>query len=328
MFNTSDLNQIHEQLSACQSPLEITYHPADHEEGFSSLLGETADSIVRAAGPGAILRKGDGKGLLAVPGLTISGSQRGTINYLALPQGPEKKPFLELLSQTEFNPSQKSEDVRIQLEERKTSVDILIFIASECPHCPQSVSAAIRLVRASSRVSVTVIDVQRFPDLTDRFQIKSVPTAVLDQQLWLMGVVSEDELAENILIKFTTDFQGRKLQSAIDSGHFEEATNQVLGPNGAEPFLEIWKKSTTSLRMGLLMVVDSVLEKNPDALNSIVPGLIGILVSEDPALRGDTADLLGQIGQKDAKEPLEKLLSDPNPDVAEIAAEALQQVIK
>jgi alkyl hydroperoxide reductase subunit AhpF len=41
-------------------------------------------------------------------------------------------------------------------------------------------------------------------------------------------------------------------------------------------------------------------------------------------LRGDTADLLGQIGHIRAKPALEALLSDPNPDVAEIAAEAIE----
>jgi HEAT repeat protein len=41
-------------------------------------------------------------------------------------------------------------------------------------------------------------------------------------------------------------------------------------------------------------------------------------------LRGDTADLLGQIGHPSAREALKSLLKDPNPDVAEIAKEALE----
>ena len=48
-----------------------------------------------------------------------------------------------------------------------------------------------------------------------------------------------------------------------------------------------------------------------------------MLDAEDAALRGDTADLIGQTGSETARPALEKLLTDPNPDVVEIAEEAL-----
>ena len=48
--------------------------------------------------------------------------------------------------------------------------------------------------------------------------------------------------------------------------------------------------------------------------------------SEDPVLRGDTADLLGRIGHRAATDALRALLDDPNPHVAEIASEALEEI--
>jgi HEAT repeat protein len=54
--------------------------------------------------------------------------------------------------------------------------------------------------------------------------------------------------------------------------------------------------------------------------------LVDVLASPDGALRGDTADLLGQIGDGRAVEALEALRSDPNPDVAEVAADAIEQI--
>ena len=54
------------------------------------------------------------------------------------------------------------------------------------------------------------------------------------------------------------------------------------------------------------------------------PNLINLLGAEDDALRGDTADLLGQIGHPGARKPLQALLHDPNPDIVEIAEEALE----
>ena len=58
----------------------------------------------------------------------------------------------------------------------------------------------------------------------------------------------------------------------------------------------------------------------------LVPGLLPNLAAEDPVLRGDTADLLGRIGHRAARNPLRTLLEDPNPDVAEIASEALEEI--
>jgi HEAT repeat protein len=74
------------------------------------------------------------------------------------------------------------------------------------------------------------------------------------------------------------------------------------------------------------MAVEEALEADRAALDGLVSGLLPILPSEDAALRGDTADLLGRIAHWTARDPLRALLDDPNPDVAEIASEALEEI--
>jgi HEAT repeat protein len=75
-----------------------------------------------------------------------------------------------------------------------------------------------------------------------------------------------------------------------------------------------------------MMAVETALESDRAALDGLVPGLVPILGSEEAVLRGDTADLLGRIGHRTARDPLRMLLEDPNPDVAEIASEALEEI--
>jgi HEAT repeat protein len=75
-----------------------------------------------------------------------------------------------------------------------------------------------------------------------------------------------------------------------------------------------------------MMAVETALEDDRSALDGLVPGLLPILGSEDAVLRGDTADLLGRIGHRAARDRLRTLLEDPNPDVAEIASEALEEI--
>ena len=71
--------------------------------------------------------------------------------------------------------------------------------------------------------------------------------------------------------------------------------------------------------IGLMMAVESALERDRAALDDLVPGLLPILGAADPVLRGDTADLLGRIGHRAAKDPLRALLDDA-PDLPAVLA--------
>jgi HEAT repeat protein len=74
------------------------------------------------------------------------------------------------------------------------------------------------------------------------------------------------------------------------------------------------------------MAAEEALEAGREVLDHLVADLVPILCAEDATLRGDTADLLGRIGHPAAKDALESLQGDPNPDVAEIASEALEEI--
>ena len=95
--------------------------------------------------------------------------------------------------------------------------------------------------------------------------------------------------------------------------------------------MELWSRSTLESRMGLFLVAEEVLQWNPDGLDSLAPALIAGLkgdgpLAQDPTRKGDTADLLGQIGHSDARPVLEVLSRDPNEEVAEAAEDALGQL--
>ena len=86
------------------------------------------------------------------------------------------------------------------------------------------------------------------------------------------------------------------------------------------------EKSTFQDRVGLLLALDEALEARADCLEPMVKGLLPCLDADDPALRGDMADLLGKIGHPDALPSLERLSQDTNPDVAEAAADAVESI--
>jgi alkyl hydroperoxide reductase subunit AhpF len=321
MLSDKELEQIRDQFSNSANRLKLTFHPSSSDETFSSMLAQVVEAAVKAAGGGVELERGEGEDVLATPAVTVTGAGRGAISYLALPVDREAPPFVEAL-QPESRGA--AEGPLTRLREIEQPAQVWVFMAQSCPHCPEAVRAANRLARSSDKISATIIDAQRFADLAARFNIQSVPATVIDQQLTLTGVMPAEKLLEKIAARNTPQFQASVLLSMIESSRFEDAAAHVLGDGGAADFLALWSRSTTSSRMGLLMVVEKVLAKNPEALHGVVEGFIDLLKREDAALRGDTADLLGQIGHIRAKPALEALLSDPNPDVADIAAEALE----
>jgi HEAT repeat protein len=78
--------------------------------------------------------------------------------------------------------------------------------------------------------------------------------------------------------------------------------------------------------MGALVALEEALDKNPRILDPIVDDLTSLLFQEEAALRGDTAALLGKIGNPAAIPALRKAVEDQDPDVREAAEEALQSL--
>ena len=206
-------------------------------------------------------------------------------------------------------------------------VEIIVFTADGCPHCPHGVRAAEALAAASEGVSMTVIDAEQSPELAAEFNVQIVPTVVVDQELLLARVVPAEELARIILDRGTDTHYQRVFDAHVGASRFDAAAQFIAGSGrGPACFAAAWGNSTMNTRMALMLVAEEALEAEPSALDGTVRELIAVLDTEDAALRGDSADLLGQIGHPTAKEPLEALCNDPSPDVAEIAEEALEGV--
>ncbi len=324
MLAKRDLQRIGQALAGRVPPLELHFHQAPDGSELGAALKSVAEAVAAAAAGGAVLHEGESGNLPARPALTLSGPGRGDIHYLALPEGREAAPFVEALA-AEYPPSLQVELVE-RLRALPAPAELFVFMATECPHCPQAVRAANELALASKRVSVFVIDAQRFTALAGELEVRSVPLTVIDGGLALTGVEPARGLAEIVLSRGSADYRRRHLQSLLQTQRIAGALALIGDPGGPEAFLALWQGSTTSSRMGLLLAAEQLLEQGPGALGAIVGGLCEALGSEDAALRGDTVDLLGKIGSREAAPAVRRLLEDPNPDVAEIAAEVLEEL--
>jgi len=224
------------------------------------------------------------------------------------------------------------EAVTPTLEKLTKDVDLLLFIGPGCPVCPHQVRSVATLALASPRISAEIVDATMERDLATQYEISSVPTTVVDDELIMVGVVPPGELAWRILEQQGPEAEKVVFAALVESGRFSEAGERLSDGRAAEVFLDLWRGSTLESRMGLFLVVEEALQWNPEGLDPLVPRLVEELkgdgpLSEDPTRRGDTADLLGQIGHPDARPVLEALSRDPNEEVAEAAQEALEDLV-
>ena len=207
-------------------------------------------------------------------------------------------------------------------------VEIVVFTAQGCPNCPHTVRAASALSDTNSMITVTVVDASEDADLAARYQVRSVPTAVVNGDLTIIGVVTQEELAHHILVLQGPDAEDSIFVSLVKSGRLDDATSRLVDGRGIPAFANLWIESTLEGRIGLSLAAENAIDENPGSLDQLVELLLPGLETENDARRGDTADLLGTIGHHSARSALEKLLEDDHPDVAEAAEDALASIEK
>ena len=217
------------------------------------------------------------------------------------------------------------------LEELEQDTEILLFIAPGCPVCPHQVRAAATVALASDRVTLEIVDATQDQTLARRYEVASVPTTIIDDELVLVGLTRAAELAERLVEQQGPNAETMRFAALMEAGRHGDAAQRLADGRAIEAFAELWATSTLESRMGLMLAAEEALDHDPDALHDLVPLLLAGLqgqgpLSTDEARRGDTADLLGRIGHPDARPTLERLAGDPNEQVAEAARAALDDM--
>jgi len=258
------------------------------------------------------------------PSLTPACGDMRNIHYFAAPEGTEFPPFMDLLLWMGSDNAPLQSDVVDQLDKLTMPCHVMILVAAACPHCPQVVRAALLLAARRPLITVSIVDAVQFEDLAQRYKVKSTPTTIINDGLTLIGRLTEEELAGHLLSAAEDNSLTPILESMIKSGRAEDAAELMCAREQPSAMLPIYLSKEFSVRMGALVALEEALERNPRILDPIVEELTPLLFQEEVGLRGDTAELLGKIGNPAAIPALRKTAEDPDPDVREAAEEALQ----
>jgi glutaredoxin-like protein len=124
------------------------------------------------------------------PALVFSSTAaQGRLRYFGLPAGYEMSTLIAALTDLGSGESMVPVEISDELAKLARDVHIQVFVTPSCPHCPAMARAAYQLAMSSPKITADVVEVQEFPEVARRYQVRGVPMTVVNDGEPLMGNV-------------------------------------------------------------------------------------------------------------------------------------------
>ena len=72
------------------------------------------------------------------------------------------------------------EDTRAAIQSIQKPIKLELLVSLSCTMCPELVTAAQRIAAENPHITAQVYDLNRFPDLREKYQVMSVPCLVIN----------------------------------------------------------------------------------------------------------------------------------------------------
>jgi hypothetical protein len=325
MLTERELFQAQGVLVNLSKPVTLIVYIGEEDE-YSREMANFARQLTGIAGGEMHLHYGEGVNLPGLPAIKIICGNQDNINYMALPTGPELKPFLNTLAILDRKQAPVSAAAAEYIEQISRPAQVKILISPTCQNCPKVVSNVNSVAALNPQVQVTIIDITHFMEIGLHYNARSAPTTIIDEKFTIIGELTSEKFARILAQRGTLKHVTETIKSMLNTGRAEDASFLILAMEDMETFMPLYLAEDMSTRMAMMLAMEEVLEIDPRGLDKFLPELIGLMEHSDHRIRGDTADLLGKIGSPEAIPALKKAASDKNPDVAEAAEDALQEI--
>lgn len=173
---SSELKQITSEVAAVSARLRLEQiDPADDEERARALVGDRLPAVVFS-----------------------SERSKGKLRFYGLPAGYEMSTMVATILDLGGAEPVLPDEIVERMGALGRDVHIQVFVTPSCPHCPPMARAAFQLAAASERITADVVEVQEFPDLARKYQIRGVPMTVVNESKTLLGAVPPQELLDAV----------------------------------------------------------------------------------------------------------------------------------
>jgi len=309
--------------------LEVTFETGGPPE-ISDRMNAWLDRLEQQAAGRLAPRREQAGTRMAPPSLTLPGFGRSEISYHFIPEDAEAELFHELLEQEMgAGPGQRSGDKQPLHAGKEDPLEILLFVANQCPNCPRAVRTlhSLALDPTIPCLHVHLFEASVSQDLAARHRVRSVPTLLaLPDSFRFVGTPDPERIARLLRAGSAEAFLQELIRHQVREGEAPEAGARIARMGDPTFLVEDLAASTFQERIGWMLALEQALEERPDSLDPLVVPLASLLRTAETSLRGDLADILGSVGRPEALPALERLLTDENPDVAEAAGDAIEAI--
>ncbi|MBF0241877.1 MAG: thioredoxin family protein [Desulfamplus sp.] len=208
-----------------------------------------------------------------------------------------------------------SDKLKANLASITTLVDVTLYVASQCAHCPSVIGLIIPIAAASSNINLTIIDGTLATEEAAKDGIMSVPTLILNEGLRLTGDQIDAEkfldlLANSLINGKPSALSVSSLKSILEDGKAGWIAQQILDQGRIfDGFIGLITHEIWSVRLGAMVVLEEIAAKSPELALSVAPKLLSIFDKFDIPTQGDILYALGEVGDVAVKDEIDKMVS-------------------
>ncbi len=259
-----------------------------------------------------------------LPGLVLGESWQ----FHAVPAGKKLEMLGEILLALDGQGQALSPAVRSRWEKLPLAPELTIFIAPDCPFCPQMVRQLIPLTVTPPKAAISLIDAALFTELAREQSIKAVPTVIVNGIYRLTGAFQLPELLDLAEKADPAQLPLSVLERLMVEGQAGVLGNfmlekQVIFPN----VLPLLLHQEINIRLGAMVALETVGEKHPDLVAALLPRLWQEYPGRDLAVQGDIVYLIGEWGNGGWIKPLAAAREETDkPELQEALDEAMENI--
>lgn len=138
-------------------------------------------------------------GIDKAPAIVIRARSGRWFTYYGLPTGNEFPALIDALIVASHGGDALDAQTKKELKRIKQAVYLQVFVTPACPYCPQMAHTVYALALESQHVRAEVVEISEFPQLAQRYQVKAVPTTVIDEKVMVPGAIPARSLIEAVI---------------------------------------------------------------------------------------------------------------------------------
>lgn len=204
-----------------------------------------------------------------------------------------------------------------------TVPDALMFLTSQCPHCPRVLAGLADMVKAGRLAELRVVNLEQRPEAGQMHGVGTVPWVCIGPYR-LTGLRRQHELEHWAARVATADGMAEYVHAMLKEGELALVLDTVSRqPDALAALLPIVANAEAScnVRLGAGAVLEDY--AGTDALRRLLPPLGELAGDADARVRADACHYLALTGDRAACPLLVARLGDSDAAVREIAAEGL-----